>query len=108
VLIGVPREIKNHEYRVAMTPDGVRALVQAGHTIRVQAGAGSDIGFPDAAYREAGAELASTAGEIYLADMVVKVKEPQASETALLKSAPSRRAATGESPARQQRDGDRL
>ncbi len=84
MLIGIPKEIKNHEYRVAMTPDGVRALAQAGHGVRVQAGAGADIGFTDAAYRDAGAELADSPAEIYRADMVVKVKEPQASETALL------------------------
>jgi alanine dehydrogenase len=86
VLIGIPKEIKNHEYRVAMTPDGVRALTQAGHTIRVQAGAGSDIGFSDAAYREAGAELVASPEEIYRADLVVKVKEPQSAETTLLRS----------------------
>ncbi len=86
MLIGVPREIKDHEYRVAMAPDGVRALVAAGHAVRVQAGAGTDIGFADAAYREAGAELTDSPAEIYHADLVVKVKEPQASETALLQS----------------------
>jgi alanine dehydrogenase len=84
MLIGIPKEIKNHEYRVAMTPDGVRALAQAGHQVRVQAGAGADIGFTDAAYREAGAELADSPAEIWRADLVVKVKEPQATETALL------------------------
>jgi alanine dehydrogenase len=86
MLIGIPKEIKNHEYRVAMTPDGVRALVQAGHKVRVQVAAGSDIGFSDNAYREAGAELADSPAEIYRADMVVKVKEPQESETPLLQS----------------------
>jgi alanine dehydrogenase len=86
VLIGIPKEIKNHEYRVAMTPDGVRALVATGHTVRVQTGAGAGIGFSDADYREAGAEIAQAAEEIYRADLVVKVKEPQASETALLQS----------------------
>jgi alanine dehydrogenase len=86
VLIGIPKEIKNNEYRVAMTPDGVRALAQAGHKVRVQAGAGSDIGFSDDAYRTAGAELAHSPAEIWRADMVVKVKEPQASETPLLQS----------------------
>ncbi len=86
MLIGVPKEIKNHEYRVAMTPDGVRALTQAGHTVRVQTGAGADIGFADAAYRDAGAELTDSPAEIHRAELVVKVKEPQASETALLQS----------------------
>lgn len=84
MLIGIPREIKNHEYRVAMTPDGVRALVQAGHAVRVEAGAGADIGFGDAAYRDAGAEITESPAEIYRAELVVKVKEPQDSETPLL------------------------
>ena len=86
MLIGVPKEIKNHEYRVAMTPDGVRALVQAGHAVRVQSDAGAAIGFADAAYREAGAEIADSPADIYRAELVVKVKEPQASEAALLQS----------------------
>ncbi len=86
MLIGVPKEIKNHEYRVAMTPDGVRALVAAGHAVRVQSSAGAAIGFADAAYREAGAEVADSAAEVWRAELVVKVKEPQASETPLLQS----------------------
>jgi alanine dehydrogenase len=86
VLIGVPKEIKNHEYRVAMTPDGVRALVAAGHAVRVQTGAGSGIGFADAAYREAGAEMVDSPADIYRTELVVKVKEPQDSETPLLQS----------------------
>ncbi|KAB2308215.1 alanine dehydrogenase [Betaproteobacteria bacterium SCN2] len=86
MLIGVPKEIKNHEYRVAMTPDGVRALVAAGHSVRVQAGAGAAIGFADAAYREAGAEIADSAAEVWRAGLVVKVKEPQASEAPLLQT----------------------
>ena len=86
MLIGVPREIKNHEYRVAMTPDGVRALIAAGHAVRVQAGAGAGIGFSDEAFREAGAELADAPADIWRADLVVKVKEPQASETPLLQA----------------------
>ena len=86
MLIGIPREIKNNEYRVAMTPDGVRALTEAGHAVRVQAGAGSDIGFADAAYRDAGAELVESPAEVYRADMVVKVKEPQPSETPFLQA----------------------
>lgn len=86
MLIGVPREIKDNEYRVAMTPDGVRALVQAGHTVRVQSGAGAGIGFADADYQKSGAELAESPADIYRADLVVKVKEPQPSETQLLQS----------------------
>ena len=86
MLIGIPREIKNHEYRVAMTPDGIRALVAAGHAVRVQSNAGSAIGFADEAYREAGAEIADLPADIWRAELVVKVKEPQAAETPLLQS----------------------
>jgi alanine dehydrogenase len=86
VLIGIPKEIKDHEFRVAMTPDGARALVQAGNKVLVQTGAGADIGFSDHDYHKAGAELAQSPEEIYQADMVVKVKEPQSSETFLLRS----------------------
>lgn len=85
MLIGIPKEIKNHEYRVALTPSGVRALVQAGHAVRVETGAGTGIGFADAAYLDAGAKLAKDAQEVYAADLVVKVKEPQPAEVALLK-----------------------
>lgn len=84
MLIGIPKEIKNHEYRVAMTPDGVRALVAAGHAVRVQSDAGAGIGFADSMYREAGAEMADSPADIWRADLVVKVKEPQAAETDLL------------------------
>ena len=85
MLIGIPKEIKDHEYRVAMTPGGVRALVEAGHQVRVQTGAGVGIGFGDEEYRGAGAEVAEAAAAVYKADLVVKVKEPQASETAWLR-----------------------
>jgi len=84
MLIGVPQEIKNHEYRVGATPSGVRAFVAAGHTVRVQAGAGARAGFPDALYREAGAQLVSDAAAVYEAGMVIKVKELQRSEFPLL------------------------
>ena len=84
MLIGVPKEIKNHEYRVGVTPAGVRTLVAAGHTVRVQAGAGVCAGFDDGLYREAGAAIVADARAAYAADMVVKVKELQHSEFALL------------------------
>lgn len=84
MLIGIPREIKNHEYRVAMTPEGVRTLVAAGHTVRVEAGAGAAIGFADAAFRDAGAELTDSPAKVWRAELVVKVKEPQAAETPLM------------------------
>ena len=83
MLIGVPREIKNHEYRVGVTPDGVRALTAAGHRVLMQSGAGAKVGFADAQYQAAGAQLAATPQEIYACEMVIKVKELQASEFAL-------------------------
>ncbi len=83
MLIGVPKEIKNHEYRVGVTPDGARALVSAGQAVRVQATAGAAVGFTDGDYRAAGAVIVATAGEVYACDMVIKVKELQESEFAL-------------------------
>ncbi|WP_296892734.1 alanine dehydrogenase [Thiobacillus sp.] len=84
--IGIPKEIKNHEYRVALTPEGVRVLAQAGHRVSVETRAGATVGFDDDAYRGAGAFVVATAAEIYAADLVVKVKEPQTDEVALLRS----------------------
>lgn len=85
MFIGVPKEIKQHEYRVGVTPAGVRALVEAGHKVIVQTQAGTKIGYPDEAFIAAGAQIGSTAEEIYQAEMIIKVKEPQASEYPLLK-----------------------
>ncbi len=84
MLIGVVKEIKNHEYRVGVTPAGAAALTRAGHRVRVQSGAGTRIGFTDAAYAAAGAIVVPSAAEAYAADMVVKVKEIQPSEWDLL------------------------
>ena len=84
--IGVPKEIKIHEYRVGLVPAGVLELVRAGHQVLVQTGAGSAIGFEDAHYEAAGAAIAATAAEIFAwADMIVKVKEPQLAECKLLR-----------------------
>jgi alanine dehydrogenase len=83
--IGIPREIKNHEYRVALTPDGVRELAGSGHRISIEAGAGATVGFDDAAYRAAGAAVVATPAEVYAADLVVKVKEPQPDEVMQLR-----------------------
>lgn len=83
--IGIPKEIKDHEYRVGATPAGVHALAAAGHEVWVESGAGAHIGFPDAAYEAAGARIAAGPAEIYGCPMVVKVKEPQPSEIALLR-----------------------
>ncbi len=83
--IGVPREIKNHEYRVGLTPPSVAELVAAGHEAFVETGAGSGIDFDDADYRSVGATISKTAAEVFASsDMIVKVKEPQPSEIALL------------------------
>jgi alanine dehydrogenase len=84
--IGVPREIKVHEYRVGLVPAGVRELVTAGHEVLVESSAGNGIGVDDAQYRAAGASIAASAAEVFArADMVVKVKEPQPAECAMLR-----------------------
>jgi len=85
--VGVPKEIKNHEYRVGLTPPSVAELVAAGHTVAVQTGAGLGIDFVDADYVAAGATILADAASVFAqSDMIVKVKEPQASEIALLES----------------------
>ncbi len=77
MLIGVPREIKTNEYRVALVPAGVEALVRAGHEVLVEASAGEGSGFEDELYLRAGASIVSTAAEVWArAEMIVKVKEP--------------------------------
>jgi alanine dehydrogenase len=84
--IGVPREIKVHEYRVGLVPAGVRELTQAGHQVTVETGAGKGIGVEDADYVAAGAKIAPTAVAVFSeAQMVVKVKEPQPAEYAMLR-----------------------
>ena len=84
--IGVPKEIKQDENRVGMTPESVRELAARGHTVSVESGAGAQIGLSDAMYREAGAQLAGGAEEVFAeADLIVKVKEPQATERARLR-----------------------
>ena len=87
--IGVPSEIKVEEYRVAMTPAGVRELADHGHEVLVQAGAGVGSAFADAEYVAQGAEIVPDAAAVFAAaDMIVKVKEPQPSEVALLQPRP--------------------
>jgi alanine dehydrogenase len=86
MLIGVPKEIKVHEYRVGMTPESAGALVSRGHGVLVERGAGAGIGATDADYMAAGATIATGAEDVFTrADLVVKVKEPQAGERALLR-----------------------
>ena len=84
--IGVPKEIKNHEYRVGLTPESVAELAAHGHSVLVETNAGSGIGASDDDYRSAGAEIADDAAKVFdAAEMIVKVKEPQAGERAMLK-----------------------
>ena len=85
--IGAPKEIFDGENRVAMTPDSAAALVKLGHTCVVQAGAGAKAGFSDAAYAKAGVEVLPDAAAVFAAaDVVVKVRGPEAAEAKLLKS----------------------
>lgn len=85
--VGVPKEIKNHEYRVGLTPASVAELTAAGHQVIVQTGAGLGIDFDDQAYVQAGASIVADAPAVFAgADMIVKVKEPQPSEIALLEA----------------------
>ncbi len=86
MIIGVPKEIKNNENRVALTPAGVAEFKKYGHTVYVQASAGEGSGFSDEEYQSAGAQLLPTIEEVYgIADMIIKVKEPIESEYKLIK-----------------------
>ena len=86
MLIGVPKEIKNHEYRVGLTPESVAELVSRRHKVIVEANAGIGIGCNDESYSSAGAQVVDTSTEIFAsADMIIKVKEPQAGERAMLR-----------------------
>jgi alanine dehydrogenase len=83
--VGVPKEIKPSEYRVGLTPTAVREYAHRGHQVLVQAGAGVGAGYPDEAYRRAGAEIAADAAAVFEgAELIVKVKEPQPSEWPML------------------------
>ena len=84
--VGVPRELKSGEYRVAITPDGVHELTVNGVTVLVEQGAGAGSSLPDDEYRAAGAELVANAADVWArADLVLKVKEPQPEEFACLR-----------------------
>lgn len=85
--IGVPKEIKAQEYRVGLTPAGVGELVRAGHTVRIECGAGAGAGFSDTEYEQVGAELIPDAADVFArSTLIVKVKEPQAEELSRLQS----------------------
>jgi alanine dehydrogenase len=84
--IGCPKEIKPQEFRVGMTPNAAREAVNAGHSVMIETNAGTGAGFSDADYVAAGAKIIGTAKEIFAAaDMIVKVKEPQAGERKMLR-----------------------
>lgn len=86
MIIGVPKEIKNHEYRVGLTPTSTRELTHLGHEVIIETNAGLGAGFPNEHYERAGAKIIATASEVFgKADMIVKVKEPQPQECALLR-----------------------
>ena len=86
MIVGCPKEVKNHEYRVGLTPAGVHALVQAGHKVRIETDAGARAGFDDQAYAAAGAQLVGSAAKAYQADLVIKVKELQEQEFTMTQS----------------------
>ncbi|GLQ12779.1 alanine dehydrogenase [Psychrosphaera saromensis] len=86
MIVGVPKEIKNHEYRVGLTPASAKEFVAHGHQVIVETNAGTAIGFTDAQYEEAGATILATAADIFAqAEMIVKVKEPQPNECKMLR-----------------------
>jgi alanine dehydrogenase len=86
MIVGVPKEIKNHEYRVGMVPGSVQELINNGHQVIVETNAGIGIGFSDADYEAVGAKILATAADVFAqAEMIVKVKEPQAVERAMLR-----------------------
>src|SRR5579863_3809838 len=86
MLIGVPKEVKTHEYRVGLVPASVRELVHHGHKVVVETGAGAEIGFDDAAYEAAGAGILKNAADVFaVSELIVKVKEPQPQEILALR-----------------------
>src|SRR5579862_232585 len=86
MLIGVPKEIKNFEYRVGLVPSSVRELIAHGHQVIVEKSAGEKIGFEDSAYEQVGAKIAEHVEDVYQqSDMIIKVKEPQAHECRMLR-----------------------
>lgn len=85
MIVGVPREVKDGECRVALTPDGARVLTGSGHAVRIQSGAGARVGFDDAQYRAAGASVVASARDVFAVDLLLKVKEIYPQEHALLR-----------------------
>ena len=86
MIIGVPKEIKNHEYRVGLTASSVREIVHHGHQVLIERNAGGGVGIDDEKYLKAGATIIDTPEEIFAtSEMIVKVKEPQPNECAMLR-----------------------
>ena len=87
MIVGIPKEIKNHEYRIGMTPAGVRELVNRGHQVLVETEGGVGVGFDNAGYEAVGAQIVASPADIFAgADMIIKVKEPQPNECRMLRS----------------------
>ena len=87
MIVGIPKEIKNHEYRIGMTPAGVRELVNRGHQVLVETEGGVGVGFDNASYEAVGAQIVASPADIFAAaDMIIKVKEPQPNECHMLRS----------------------
>jgi alanine dehydrogenase len=87
MFVGIPKEIKNHEYRIGMTPAGVRELINRGHQVLVETEGGAGVGFDNASYEAVGAQIVASPGDIFAAaDMIIKVKEPQPNECRMLRS----------------------
>ena len=86
MIIGTTKELKNHEYRVGLTPDNVQAYTRRGHEVYIETGAGLGAGFTDEEYKAAGAQILATPKEVFdIAEMIVKVKEPEPCEYELLR-----------------------
>jgi len=87
MIVGIPKEIKNHEYRIGMTPAGVRELINRGHQVLVETEGGAGVGFDNASYEAVGAQIVASPEDIFAAaDMIIKVKEPQPNECRMLRS----------------------
>ncbi len=87
MLIGIPKEIKNHEYRVGLTPNGASILIRHGHQVIIENNAGLGAGFDNQVYQQAGASIVENSGDVFAqADMIVKVKEPQPAECHMLRA----------------------
>ena len=87
MIVGIPKEIKNHEYRIGMTPAGVRELINRGHQVLVETEGGVGVGFDNASYEAVGAQIVASPEDIFAAaDMIIKVKEPQPNECRMLRS----------------------